>query len=60
MEVNVNGVLFAAQGAGRMMVKYNVPGSIILIASMSGSIANKVGCFFVISYRDDNIATTNP
>ncbi|KJA21412.1 hypothetical protein HYPSUDRAFT_55504 [Hypholoma sublateritium FD-334 SS-4] len=41
MEVNVNGVLFAAQGAGRMMVKHNVPGSIILIASMSGSIANK-------------------
>jgi len=41
MDVNTNGVLFTAQAAGRQMVKYNCPGSIILIASMSGSITNR-------------------
>ncbi|KAF7978133.1 hypothetical protein HWV62_1571 [Athelia sp. TMB] len=41
MDVNTNGVLFTAQAAGRQMAKYNCPGSIILIASMSGSITNK-------------------
>jgi len=41
MDVNTNGVLFTAQAAGRQMVKYNCSGSIILIASMSGSITNK-------------------
>ncbi|TFK53876.1 NAD(P)-binding protein [Heliocybe sulcata] len=40
MDVNVNGVLYTAQAAGLQMAKYNVPGSIILIASMSGSLTN--------------------
>lgn len=40
--MNTSGVLFTAQAAGRQMAKYNCPGSIILIASMSGSITNKV------------------
>lgn len=40
--MNVNGVLFTAQAVGRQMVKFGTPGSIILIASMSGSITNKV------------------
>jgi NAD(P)-dependent dehydrogenase (short-subunit alcohol dehydrogenase family) len=40
MDVNVNGVLFTAQAAGRQMEKLGTPGSIILIASMSGSITN--------------------
>jgi len=39
--VNVNGVLYTAQAAGRQMVRLGIPGSIILIASMSGSIANQ-------------------
>jgi NAD(P)-dependent dehydrogenase (short-subunit alcohol dehydrogenase family) len=43
MDINTNGVLFTAQAAGRQMVKYKLPGSIILIASMSGSITNRVG-----------------
>lgn len=42
MDVNTNGVLFTAQAAGRQMAKFGAPGSIILIASMSGSITNKV------------------
>ena len=40
MDVNVNGVLFTTQAAGRQMEKLGIPGSIILIASMSGSITN--------------------
>ncbi|TCD60417.1 hypothetical protein EIP91_010209 [Steccherinum ochraceum] len=41
MAVNVNGVLFTAQAAGRQMVRFGNGGSIILVASMSGSITNK-------------------
>lgn len=42
MDVNVNGVLFTAQAAGRQMERFGNGGSIVLIASMSGSITNKV------------------
>ncbi|CAL1704091.1 unnamed protein product [Somion occarium] len=41
IDVNVNGVLFTAQAAGRQMAKFGNGGSLILIASMSGSITNK-------------------
>ena len=41
MDVNVNGVLYTAQAAGRQMRRFGSGGSIILIASMSGSIANQ-------------------
>lgn len=43
MAINTNGVLYAAQAVGRQMERFKIPGSIILIASMSGSITNKVG-----------------
>ncbi|KAG8759816.1 hypothetical protein FRC11_001329 [Ceratobasidium sp. 423] len=39
MNINASGVLYTAQGAGRQMVRFGTPGSIILIASVSGSIA---------------------
>jgi len=39
--VNTNGVLFTAQAAGRQMLRFGNKGSIILIASMSGSITNR-------------------
>ncbi|KAJ6582997.1 hypothetical protein DFH09DRAFT_1145105 [Mycena vulgaris] len=42
MGINVSGVLFAAQAAGREMVRLGIPGSIILIGSMNGSVANRV------------------
>jgi len=42
MDINTNGVLYTAQGAGQQMRKFGNGGSIILIASMSGSITNKV------------------
>lgn len=40
MDVNVDGALFTAQAAGRQMERLGIPGSIILTASMSGSITN--------------------
>lgn len=41
MDVNTNGVLFTAQAAGRQMRRFGIPGSIILVASMSGSLTNR-------------------
>ncbi|KAI0811122.1 sorbose reductase sou1 [Irpex lacteus] len=41
IDVNVNGVLFTAQAAGRQMERFGNGGSIVLIASMSGSITNQ-------------------
>ena len=42
MGVNVNGALFTAQAAGRQMLKFGNGGSIILISSISGSVAHRV------------------
>lgn len=42
MDVNVNGVLYTAQAAGRQMERLGLAGSIIMIGSMSGSITNQV------------------
>jgi hypothetical protein len=42
MDVNTNGVLYTAQGAGQQMRKFGNGGSIILVASKSGSLANEV------------------
>ncbi|KAF9036712.1 hypothetical protein BJ165DRAFT_598382 [Panaeolus papilionaceus] len=41
IDVNVNGVLYTAQAAGQQMRRFGNGGSIILIASMSGSITNR-------------------
>lgn len=43
MRVNVNGVLYTAQAAGREMERFGKGGSIVLVASMSGSLTNRVG-----------------
>lgn len=50
MDVNVNGVLYTAQAAGRQMARFGNGGSIILIASMSGSITNMVCTSFQGSF----------
>lgn len=42
MDINANGVLFTAQAAGRQMDRFGNGGSIILIASMSGTVTLKV------------------
>jgi D-arabinitol 2-dehydrogenase len=41
MEVNYTGVLLSARACARQMMKYRIQGSICLIASMSGTIANR-------------------
>lgn len=41
MSINVTGAFMTAQAAARQMVRLKQPGSICLIASMSGTIANK-------------------
>ena len=52
IETNVNGSLFTAQAAAKQMVRFGNGGSIILIASLSGSIANRVGLFVDLSPAD--------
>ena len=41
VDVNIVGTMMTAQAAARQMIKYGNPGSIALIASMSGSVANR-------------------
>lgn len=41
IDVNCNGVFYTAQAAGRQMARFGNGGSIILIASMSGSVTNR-------------------
>ncbi|KAF8921552.1 hypothetical protein CPB85DRAFT_1210359 [Mucidula mucida] len=41
IDVNTTGVFFTAQAAGRQMRRFHMPGSIIFIASMSGTIQNR-------------------
>ena len=42
LDVNLKGVLYTAQAAGRQMRRFGVPGSIILVASIFGIMAMKV------------------
>lgn len=41
-EVNVTGVFMTAQAVAKQMIRFGRGGSIVLIASMSGTIANRV------------------
>lgn len=41
-EVNITGVFMTSQAVAKQMIKYGNGGSIVLIASMSGTVANKV------------------
>lgn len=41
-EVNVTGVFMTAQAVAKQMIRFGNGGSIVLIASMSGTIANRV------------------
>lgn len=42
-EVNVTGVFMTAQAVAKQMIRFGNGGSIAMIASMSGTIANRVG-----------------
>ena len=39
VDVNLKGVLFTAQAAGRQMARFDNGGSIIMVASICGSVA---------------------
>lgn len=41
-EVNVTGVLMTSQAVAKQMIRYGNGGSVALIASMSGTVANRV------------------
>jgi len=41
-EINITGVMMTAQAAAKQMIRFGNGGSIVLIASMSGSFANRV------------------
>lgn len=41
-EINITGVLMTAQAVAKQMIRFGSGGSIVLIASMSGTIANRV------------------
>jgi NAD(P)-dependent dehydrogenase (short-subunit alcohol dehydrogenase family) len=41
-EVNVTGVFMTAQAVAKQMIRFGNGGSIALIASMSGTVANRV------------------
>lgn len=51
MSVNVTGVFMTAQAVAKQMVKFDNGGSIVLIASMSGTIANRVCRFLHSPFR---------
>jgi NAD(P)-dependent dehydrogenase (short-subunit alcohol dehydrogenase family) len=40
--VNVTGVFMTAQAVARQMIRFGNGGSVVLIASMSGTVANRV------------------
>lgn len=42
LSINVTGVFMTAQAAAKQMIRFGQGGSIVLIASMSGTIANRV------------------
>jgi NAD(P)-dependent dehydrogenase (short-subunit alcohol dehydrogenase family) len=41
-EINLTGVFMCAQAAAKQMIRFGNGGSIVMIASMSGSVANRV------------------
>lgn len=49
-EVNVTGVFMTAQAVAKEMIRWGNGGSIAMIASMSGSVANRVS-FYISSSR---------
>jgi NAD(P)-dependent dehydrogenase (short-subunit alcohol dehydrogenase family) len=56
-EVNITGVFMTAQAVAKQMIRFGQGGSIVMIASMSGSIANRV-CF-VPCVQKANVDETN-
>lgn len=51
MEINVTGMFAVAQAVAVQMRKANVGGSMVLVASMSGTVANKVREVCLLCYH---------
>ena len=56
MSVNVTGCFMTAQAAAKQMVRFGNGGSIVMIASMSGTIANRVSGPLTIDESDTNVS----
>jgi NAD(P)-dependent dehydrogenase (short-subunit alcohol dehydrogenase family) len=55
LEVNVTGVFMTAQAVAKQMIRFKRGGSIVMIASMSGTVANRVSfsLFFSFPFSSD-------
>jgi short-subunit dehydrogenase len=53
-EVNITGVFMTAQAVAKQMIKFGNGGSIVMIASMSGTIANRVKLPLFLQYTSFN------
>lgn len=42
LEVNITGVFMTSQAVAKQLIKFKRGGSIVMIASMSGTVANRV------------------
>jgi NAD(P)-dependent dehydrogenase (short-subunit alcohol dehydrogenase family) len=42
-EINITGVFMTSQAVAKQMIRFGNGGSIVMIASMSGTVANRVG-----------------
>jgi NAD(P)-dependent dehydrogenase (short-subunit alcohol dehydrogenase family) len=57
-EVNITGVFMCAQAVAKQMIRFGKGGSIVMIASMSGSIANRV-CFLFLARSQELLGLTD-
>jgi NAD(P)-dependent dehydrogenase (short-subunit alcohol dehydrogenase family) len=52
LSINVTGCFMTAQAAAKQMIRFGNGGSVVLIASMSGTIANRVSAFSPLFLRE--------
>ena len=59
MSVNVTGCFMTAQAVAKQMIRFGNGGSVVMIASMSGTVANRVSCssFFIRLLRKLGLTT---
>lgn len=50
LDINVTGTFLVAQATAREVVKHNTTASMVLVASMSGYVSNKVCCIHLNRY----------
>ena len=55
-EINITGVFMTAQAVAKQMIKFGNGGSIVMIASMSATIANRVSFLAALANRPDSEA----